>query len=88
LNVGLKALLGGQIDVALSANSVKNWRSPAPTLAAIVPRAASTCKMNDIDPQAWLADVLNQLPDHPANKLVDLLPWNWRPARQQSAVAA
>jgi hypothetical protein len=26
--------------------------------------------MNDIDPQAWLADVLNWLPDHPANKLV------------------
>jgi hypothetical protein len=43
LNVGLKALLDGQIDVAvrsrnaLSANSEKNWRSPAPTLAAIAP---------------------------------------------------
>jgi transposase len=44
--------------------------------------------MNDIDPQAWLADVLDRLPDHPANKLVDLFPWNWRPASQQSAVAA
>jgi transposase len=44
--------------------------------------------MNDIDPQAWLADVLDRLPDHPANKLFDLFPWNWRPARQQSAVAA
>jgi transposase len=51
-----------------------------------MPRAASTGKMNDIDPQAWLADVLNRLPDHPANKLVDLLPR--RPARRQSAVAA
>ena len=29
-----------------------------------------------------------RLPDHPANKLVDLVPRNWRPARQQSAVAA
>jgi hypothetical protein len=33
-----------------------------------MPRAALTCKMNDIDPQASLADVLAQLPDHPANK--------------------
>jgi transposase len=44
--------------------------------------------MNDIDPQAGLADVLNRLPNHPAIKLVDLVAWNWRPARQQSAVAA
>jgi transposase len=44
--------------------------------------------MNDVDPQAWLADVLARLPDHPANKVDDLLPWNWRSARQQSAAAA
>jgi hypothetical protein len=75
--LNVKALLDGQIDVAL-----RRYRNPP------MPRAASTCKMNDIDPQAWLADVLNRLPDHPANKLVDLLPWNWRPARQQNAVAA
>lgn len=34
--------------------------------------------MNDVDPQAWLADVLARLPDHPANRAADLLPWNWR----------
>jgi len=38
-----------------------------------------TAKMNDIDPQAWLADVLARIADHPANRLDDLLPWNWRP---------
>ena len=47
-----------------------------------------TCKMNDIDPTAWLADILARLPDHPANKVADLLPWNRRSARRQSAVAA
>jgi transposase len=56
--------------------------------AAAVYTLIETCKMNDVDPQAWLADILARLPDHPANKVADLLPWNWRPARQQSAVAA
>ena len=39
-----------------------------------------TAKMNDIDPQAWLADVLARIAGHPANRLDELLPWNWRPA--------
>ena len=42
-----------------------------------------TAKMNDIDPQAWLADVLRRIADHPASRLAELLPWNWkdRPAK-------
>jgi hypothetical protein len=36
-----------------------------------------TAKMNDVDPQAWLADVLARLPDMPLSRLPDLLPWNW-----------
>ncbi len=56
--------------------------------AAAVYTLVETCKMNDLDPQAWLTDVLGRLPDHPANKVDDLLPWNWRSARQQSAAAA
>ena len=42
-----------------------------------------TAKLNDIDPQAWLADVLARINDHPAARLADLLPWNWkdRPAK-------
>jgi transposase len=47
-----------------------------------------TCKMNDVDPQAWLADVLARLPDHPANKVVDLLPWNWKASQQSKAAVA
>ena len=38
-----------------------------------------TVKLNDVDPQAWLADVLARIADHPAQKLDDLLPWNWKP---------
>ena len=37
-----------------------------------------TAKMNDIDPQAWLADVLAQMPDMPLSRLPELLPWNWK----------
>jgi len=39
-----------------------------------------TAKMNDIDPQAWLADVLTRIAEHPVSRLDELLPWNWRPA--------
>jgi transposase len=39
-----------------------------------------TAKMNDIDPQAWLADVLARIAGHPISRLDDLLPWNWRSA--------
>ena len=34
--------------------------------------------MNDIDPQAWLADVLARIAEHPVHRLDELLPWNWR----------
>ena len=43
-----------------------------------------TAKMCDIDPQAWLADVLARIAGHPASRLDELLPWNWR--SQQLAV--
>jgi transposase len=38
-----------------------------------------TAKMNDVDPQAWLADVLARIAAHPASRIDELLPWNWRP---------
>ena len=38
-----------------------------------------TAKMNDVDPQAWLADVLARIAAHPAHRLDELLPWNWAP---------
>jgi len=40
-----------------------------------------TAKMNNIDPQAWLADVLARIAEQPASQLDDMLPWNWRAER-------
>jgi hypothetical protein len=44
-----------------------------------------TAKLNDVDPRAWLADVLGRINDHPASRLDQLLPWNWRDAALQAA---
>jgi transposase len=46
--------------------------------AATLYTLIATAKLNDIDPQAWLADTLARLPDHPAKRVHELLPWNWR----------
>ena len=48
--------------------------------AAAIYTLIATAKLNDIDPQAWLEDVLRRIADHPASRLADLLPWNWKPA--------
>ncbi len=37
-----------------------------------------TAKLNDVDPQAWLAHVLATIAQHPASRLDELLPWHWR----------
>src|SRR5580658_1153133 len=47
-----------------------------------------TAKMNGVDPQAWLADVLKRIAAHPAHRLDELLPWNWRKAIVSHAQAA
>jgi hypothetical protein len=45
-----------------------------------------TARLNDVDPQAWLADVLARIANHPIRSLDGLLPWNWR--NQPDAIAA
>ena len=56
--------------------------------AAVMYSLIVTAKMNDIDPQAWLADVLARIAEHPAKKLDELLPWNWRPLNARANQAA
>jgi transposase len=56
--------------------------------AAAVYTLIESCKLNDVDPQAWLADVLARLPDHPAKRIDELLPWAWKKARQTAPAAA
>ena len=46
--------------------------------AAILYGLIVTAKLNDVDPQAWLADVLARIAGHPVQKLDDMMPWNWR----------
>ena len=54
--------------------------------AAAIYTLIETAKLNGIDPQAWLADVLARIADHPAKRITDLLPWNWRAERLAAAV--
>ena len=55
--------------------------------AAAIYTLMDTAKLNDVDPQAWLADVLARLPDHPAKRLDDLLPWAWKANRRSESLA-
>jgi hypothetical protein len=56
--------------------------------AAIMYTLIQTAKLNNIDPQAWLADVLARIADHPINDLAALLPWRWAAEREQCKLAA
>jgi hypothetical protein len=47
----------------------------------------ATAKLNRVDPQAWLADVLRRIADHPTSALHELLPWHWK-HRETPAAAA
>jgi hypothetical protein len=48
--------------------------------AAVMLTLIRTAKLNDVDPRAWLADVLARIADHKITDLAALLPWNWRHA--------
>lgn len=53
--------------------------------AAIMATLIMTAKLNDIDPQAWLADVLARIANTPQRRLNELLPWEWKNSPVQSA---
>jgi len=53
--------------------------------AAVVTTLITTAKLNDVDPQAWLADVLTRIAEIPQAQLPELLPWNWKPAKLNAA---
>ena len=55
--------------------------------AAAMYTLIQTAKLNDVDPRAWLADVLARLPGHPASRIDELLPWNWQNLQRTSAAA-
>jgi len=65
--------------------------SQEPTRGGDLARAMTiieTAKMNGLDPQAYLADLLDRIHDHKINRLDELLPWNWSPVATICAEAA
>lgn len=56
--------------------------------AAAMYTLIGTAKLNDIDPQAWLADVIGRISDMPVSRLHELLPWNWTGAHKDLEIAA
>jgi hypothetical protein len=55
--------------------------------AAAIYTLIVTAKLNDVDPRAWLADVLARIADHPVQRLRELLAWNWLPAEAHQLAA-
>jgi hypothetical protein len=55
--------------------------------AAIMYTLIETARFNDVDPEAWLADVIARIADHPINRIDDLLPWKWRSETPQAVAA-
>jgi hypothetical protein len=53
--------------------------------AAVMFTLIQTAKLNGIDPQAWIADVLARINDHNVQRLDQLLPWNWKAALRFAA---
>ena len=47
-----------------------------------------TAKLNGVDPQAWLADMLARINDHAIHRLDELLPWNWAAGMGRRKMAA
>jgi IS66 C-terminal element len=72
--------------------AVNHGSSPAPNVAPIAPAIMATlimtAKLNDVDPQAWLADVRARINDHAIHRLDELFPWNWATAMERRKVAA
>jgi transposase len=54
--------------------------------AAFIYTLIGTAKLNNIDPQAWLADILARIRDIPQSRLHDLLPWNWVSRAEHSQI--
>ncbi len=56
--------------------------------AAVMLTVITTCRLNDVDPKAWLADVFARIADLPVSRLHELLPWEWKRLRQAEKASA
>jgi transposase len=61
----------------------KNWlfagADSGGVRAALMNTIIQTARLNDLDPEAYLRDVIGRIADHPINRIDELLPWNWAP---------
>ncbi len=55
--------------------------------AAVVYSLIETCKLNGVDPEAYLRDVLTRIAEHPINRIAELLPWHWTDRASQAKAA-
>ena len=81
----------GQNDCEIALGR-KSWlfagSERGPDRAAVMATLIMTAKLNDVDPQAWLADVLARINDHATHRLDELLPWNWAAEMERRKLAA
>ena len=56
--------------------------------AAVFYTIIQTCRLNSVNPEAYLADIIGRLSEHPASRIHELLPWNWRPLTAADQAAA
>ena len=50
--------------------------------AALFYSLVETCRLNGVEPEAWLTDVIARIGDHPINRIDELLPWHWQAAKE------
>ena len=58
---------------------VRRFRRRRQPRAAALYSLIETAKLNAVNPQHYLADLLARIADHPARQIAELLPWNWKP---------
>ena len=83
--------LASERDAAKRALGRKNYlfmgSASGGRAAAIAYTLIETARLNGVDPQAWLADVLERIPDHKINRIEELLPWSCTPREDREADA-
>ena len=76
----------GQNDRATAIRR-KNYLFAGGRRAAAIYSLIESAKLNGLNPQHYLADVLARIEDHPARRIAELLPWNWQPIDAARAAA-
>lgn len=91
-NETLPSARHGQNDPAMALGR-KNWlfagSKAGGDRAAAIYSVIETAKLNGLEPQAYIADVIAKIgADWPAARWDELMPWKWQPDQQPIAEAA